>query len=936
VTLIGREPEVGQVVAALDRVTSGASPVGIRIEGPAGIGKSTLWQAGVEEARLRGWHVLAARAVASESRLTLGVLADLLAPVSDAVLAQLPEPQRRALAIALFRADPDPGLAVPLEGRMLGTAVRTVLRQLVADRPVLVGIDDAQWADSASVSAIAFALRRLDGLPIAFLLARRVPLALPFDVGEVLPLERWSRVEVGPMALGSINELLRVHGHRPPSRPTLVRIEQASAGNPFFALEIARVLEQRGEPPAGAPLPVPSDIRDLLQERLAAMPDLTRRTLLDLAVLGAPDAGRLRVIAGRDVDAELATAEREGLVRRVDGTAAFAHPLYAAAAMAMASADERRAAHARVASTAASNEEAARHRALAIDGPDAAIAEALDEAASEARQRGAPLAAAELLRLALERTPADDRGALARRRLALGDELKRAGDIPGAVLELEAVAGAEDAASRARARLQLAAIRYETDASPAAAVRLAQEALADAAGDAGLEAHAYAVLGSVDWNDLRNHDRYVAAGERRLAEAPDPDPVVEGILLAVRCGADFRNGRPLDDARIARALELERVAPAPAVADRFSASLGTWLKVLDRFDEARRWLERTRQTAIDEGDDGSLPYALAHLPELEIWTGHWGRAEAVAKEHLALAEATGLESQRVQALYNLALVHAHQGEVAEARREIAEGIAASEAAGDDWMLSGLLPIRGLLELSLGNPAAAVAPLSRSWELRKQLGVRAPTRPGPDLVEALAAAGDLPGAEAVQADLERRVAAFDRPSLHAATVRSGGLVLAASGRLEAARDALEEALRLHDAAPIAFDRARTLLALGQVRRRLRERGAAREAFEQARQAFEELGAHVWAERAAGELERTGLRRGSGIELTATERRVAELAASGLTNRAVAAALFISPKTVDANLGRAYAKLGIRSRAELGAMIGSRLAAADRTNMGDPPM
>ena len=132
-------------------------------------------------------------------------------------------------------------------------------------------------------------------------------------------------------------------------------------------------------------------------------------------------------------------------------------------------------------------------------------------------------------------------------------------------------------------------------------------------------------------------------------------------------------------------------------------------------------------------------------------------------------------------------------------------------------------------------------------------------------------------------------------------------------------ALEEALVLHAAAPIEFDRARTVLALGRVRRRLRERGAARDAFEEARAAFDGLGARCWTERAAAELDRTGLRRGAGLDLTETERRVAELAASGMTNREVAAALFISPKTVDANLGRAYGKLGIRSRAELGAVI-----------------
>jgi DNA-binding CsgD family transcriptional regulator len=941
--VIGREVELQLIESRLATVLQGGGGRATVIQGPAGIGKSTVWEAAARAAADAGWRVLSSRAVAGESQLTLTILADLLEPVPSATFAGLPQPQRRALDAALLRDAPGDGpeRATATEPRLLGTAVRSLLAELAGGHPLLIAIDDVQWLDPGSAAALAFALRRLGDARVVLLAARRTPLPVPLDLVATFGAEGVDEIEIGPLALGSMNALLSARGGGPPSRPTLVQIHQASAGNPLFALEIARVLGKRGEPPAGEPLPVPADLRELLRERLAATPAQARQVLLDLAILGSADADRLAAVAGRPVDAELARGEEDGLIRRDGHSVAFSHPLHAAAALASAAPSERRAAHARVAASATGQEERARHRALATEGPDEEIAAALEAAAADARRRAAPLAAAELLQLAIRRTPTDHPAELARRRLQLGEELKRAGDTEGAIRELESVAASEERIVRAKARLILASIRYETEPSSVPAVALATAALADAVGDPGLQAHAYAVLGAVDWDDLRNHDRYVAEGERLLAQVEQPDPVVEGLLIGIRCGADFRAGRPLDPALIDRALQLEAIAPAPAVSDRFSASLGTWLKVLDRFDEARTWLERTRQAAIDEGDEGSLPYALAHIPELEVWTGHWGRAEEVAREHLALAEATHLESQRDQALYNLALVHVHQGRVDEARDEIDRAVASSGAAGDDWMLSGVLPLLGLLELSLGYPAAAVGPLERGWEMRQRLGAEQPYRAGPNLIEALAATGRADRAAEVLADQERRLATVPRPSLLAATGRARGLVLAADGRLEEARVALEEALVLHDAAPIAFERARTLLALGQVRRRLRERGAARDAFSEAREEFERLGARIWAERAGAELERTGLRRGSGPELTESERRVAELAASGLTNREVATALFMSPKTVEANLGRVYAKLGIRSRAELGAVIGARHAptgsgAPGRTNMGDRPM
>jgi DNA-binding CsgD family transcriptional regulator len=407
---------------------------------------------------------------------------------------------------------------------------------------------------------------------------------------------------------------------------------------------------------------------------------------------------------------------------------------------------------------------------------------------------------------------------------------------------------------------------------------------------------------------------------------PTPDPGVLGLALLVRQGMAFEHGLGLDPAVATRALELEAVAPATSVSDRFSASLGSWLKYDDDLDGARVWLERSLQAAVDEGDEGSIPYLLSHLPQLELWAGNWPKAEALALRHQDLAIELGLESQRRQAVFNLAMLHVHQGRAADARREIADGLAAAASDGDQWTEMSMLPALGLLELSLGNARLAVEALAKATDLRDAAASTGPRRHEPDLVEALIAIGDLDRAEILLARVEARAAQFNRHSAIAAAGRTRGLLEAARGNPERAIEHLEQAVVEHDRAPMPFERARTVLALGQVRRRRRERLLAKQALTDALETFDRLGARLWSDRTRAELARVGLRRTSGGNLTETERRVAELAAGGLTNRAVAQALFVSPKTVEATLARAYRKLGVSSRAELGAVM-SRNAEAE---------
>jgi DNA-binding CsgD family transcriptional regulator len=913
--VIGRDAELRIVEAFLDDASRARTA--LLLQGEAGIGKTTVFREAVRRAAGRGFLVLVAQCAAAEAQLTLATLADLVEPAVDAEGVVLPSRQRAALDAALLRDAPE---GRPLEPRLLGAATRSLLSSLAADRPVLVAIDDSQWVDLASSLTLAFALRRLPHARIGVLCAQRtgeVPGFSPASLGDT---DRLTVIDIGPLTLAALHQLLKARLGHAPSRSVLVRISEASGGSPLFALEILRAIGSGPIPRAGEPLPVPADVRAIVRDRVRRLPRSTVDTLLLAATLGRAPVEVVERALGRRVDSDLEIAAGEGVARVEHDQVVFAHPLFAAAVMAEATPGERRAAHLRLAAVVAGDEERARHRALGSRGPTAAAAAELDAAAWGANARGAPAAAVELVDLALAMTPPDDITGRYARMLRLGELASRAGDTARATEVLGRVTReAADRRDRARAWLVLAAIAHEADA-PSSAIACASAALADAAGDPELLARAHATLAAVDWDDLSRRSAHVAEALRLLDTVPDPDPVVLGLALMARCQEDVASGRPLDPMVVERALALEERAAPPRIADRFSASLGTWLKYLDDFDAARHWLERTYQAALDEGDDGSLAYALSHLPELELWTGDWERAEVLARSHYEIAAGGDLEAQRRQALYNLALVHAHQGRFEAARAEIADALAAAASDGDTWTTSSVLPLAGLVELTTGNAAAAVQHLGRASELRDAMGMASPRRHDQDLVDALLAVGDVAAAAEVVRAMETRAARFGRWSSLAIAARGRGLVAAAAGDLAGAAEALERALAAHERVPIPIDQARTLLAVGQVRRRRRERRVAKEAFDDALAIFERLGARPWTERTRAELARTGLRHAAGPGLTETERRVAELAAAGRTNREIAATLFISPKTVEANLARAYGKLDVTSRAELGALLG----------------
>jgi DNA-binding CsgD family transcriptional regulator len=306
---------------------------------------------------------------------------------------------------------------------------------------------------------------------------------------------------------------------------------------------------------------------------------------------------------------------------------------------------------------------------------------------------------------------------------------------------------------------------------------------------------------------------------------------------------------------------------------------------------------------------------------VEIASGGWHDAMRHAEELADLSEQTSL--LRLPALRTLAHLALLRGDVSGARSLLTDVVAEAVPAGELHNLRSACQLEGLLELSLGDPAAAIAPLERARLIADRTSIGAP---GVllfvlDEIEARAATGDTESAVQLLRDFEERCARAELPALVPLLGRARGLVEAARGRLDSARAVLERAVEAEDTVPLPLERARTRLALGRVLRRLRRRSEAHAMLSDALERFETLGAPLWAERAREDRARIGGRAPSSDDLTPTEEQIAELVAAGMTNREVAATLFVTPKTVESALTRVYRKLGVRSRTELARRLDS---------------
>jgi DNA-binding CsgD family transcriptional regulator len=911
--IVGREQELQRLsafIAATDRL-----PVGCVIRGEAGVGKSTLWRATVRLAEDAGYRVLTCRPAGAEVRLSHSGLADLLEDCLDDVLPSLPPPLRRALGVALLRVEADDGT---LDQRAVAMGVLAAIRALAGSEPVLVAIDDAPWLDAPSADAIEYSARRLRTEPVAFLLSARSDSSprVPLGLERALDEHRLVDIELPPLSLGALHLLLRERTGRTFSRPILRRIFETSAGNPFYALELARAIED-APPTASEPMPITKGLDELLGHRLDALPSETTEALFISAAAGQPTLGVLDEILGASAAERLEPAVTAGIVRIDDAEIRFTHPLLAAAAYSRGGGHRRRW-HARLAEHSTDPEQRARHLALSVEGRDEALAALLMDAGLNARSRGASAAAAELFETAIARTPADDLELMARRTVDAVPTLTLVGDRQKARTLLEAVVTSIDEGPlRARALLLLSELVEDDVDGDVKQILLLDQAFREGGDDPGLQAHVLLQREMIE----RSADRFPAALElaRQALTLAERSADVSLLVHALTRTADLEvllglGGEPTD--RFARAIGLEATAHIGAGLGPASM-LAVCLVRAGRIDEARPLLLQQRQRALDEGDESSHDLLCLFLAELEWLAGNFEIALDFARESHEVAEGSGSRLMIGATSGVLALVEGTRGDLELAIPRAADGARICDEIGEAAYAAYDRQVLGLLELSRGDTKAARHHLAG---LTMEHGIEGPKRISfaGDAIEAMIRFDELGEAAELIAELDQRGRLLDRPPLTAIAIRCRALLIAADGRGAVPEAEIAEAIATFEALGLPFERARTLLVLGEVRRRAKQKRPAREALEAALASFDALGAPAWAERTRGELARIGGRSASG-DLTSTERRVAELVASGLSNKEVAAILFVSVKAVEANLSRIYAKLGVTSRTELARRI-----------------
>jgi DNA-binding CsgD family transcriptional regulator len=896
--IVGREDEIASVYAFVGEADGGVAA--LVLEGEAGIGKTTLWLAGLEHARALGLRVLVSRPAEAERSLAHVGLGDLFEGVLDDVLPALSMPRRRALEVALLLEQP---VADAVDPRALGLATRGALQLLAADDPLLVAIDDLQWFDASSAAALAFALRRLAASPVLLLLARRlVDGSRPSRLEQALAAERVRRLPMAPLSVGALHRVLRDRLDRSFARQTLLRIHERSGGNPFFALELARILDADVDPLE--PLPVPETLEELVRARISGLPVSTREALALASALGTPSESLLERagVPGGALDPALAAQ----VIEREQGAIRFTHPLLSTV-LYQDLGEERRSIHGRIAGIVEEPILRARHLALSKDTADAEVAAVLDEAAGLAADRGASAVAAELAEHALRLTPLGALDERHRRALAAARAHHAAGEWTRARTMATDLLGATKVSPLRAEVLLLLAELESVDRS----VGLLEEALRAATLHPRLQSVIHCRLA---WAARFKGGLGHARAALELADEVDDD-VLRSRARAVQAILSWFAGEteaPEDLA--ARAHDFATAVGGEQLVREATQAVVNTLAPSAKRGGARELLER-EQREWQERDEPRSARALWGLAWVEFWAGRWDLAAAHADRAHDISTQYGLEAPQDH-LPN-AVIAVHRGRLDLARKHSQRALELAE----EQFAARLHPpqhmaVLGLVALWSGDQSTAAEWLGKADGRAAELGWGEPSIRWwtSDYAEVLLEVGRIDDAMRLINLWEADAARVAREWVLPHVTRSRGLVAAAQGDVGRAASSLQQAVAQHEAVGDPYGRARALLALGIVGRRARQKRAARDAIRAALGGFEQLGAATWVEKARGELGGIGGRtREEG--LTAAERRVAALVAEGRTNREVAAALFLGERTVASHLTHIYTKLGVRSRTEL---------------------
>ena len=936
-------------------------PAALVIAGEAGSGKSRLWRGAVAAAAEAGVWVLRSEPSASEADIPFAGLHDLLAGVVPLVADAIPGPQREALEVALLLR---PAGEQPPAEHAVGRGALAALTALLTSGPVVVAVDDVQWLDAGSLDALEFALRRVTGAAAALsvlLAARTDAPADPLTVGAPRPPDGWRRllaafpavaeVTLTPLAPTQVQELL-------PATATAAQarlVASQSRGNPFWAREIwasmATAADTAAASPAAQP-PVPPLARAALARRLKR--SLTPAEAEALTVVAA--AGRITVpeaLAALDHLADPATAldaaVLAGVVAEIDGRLAAVHPLIGAAAVEAAAADRRAVLYRRLAQVSAGPERRAQFAALAARAegtdPDPAVADALDAAAEAAYARTAYAAAGKFAAQAVTFTPPDDGAAMARRRIRAGELLDMAGELDGAVEQLQAL----DMDTLPTADLERALPRLidllEYMGGEAAAIAMITRALGTASHDERRRALLLA-LASDPLYGVRRGRRAAADEAIRCAEAAGPaaNRSLHKALINLAI-VKVTAGEGVDTELLDRAERLEDALPRIPLYDTADHCRAVWYRYTEDLDASRAAQQRCMERARETGDDFTLSTCLSYVALTDELSG----------DYTAAAAAQG-ESEEIRAWYGwpespwlleprCELLIA-SGDLAAALRLVDEHLPEDEGQPLANRFVGAC-LRGKISAWSGAAAATAAYLEVATECADELGWADPgTRAHIDrvLAEAYVATGQPEKAAPISARLRDLGARMNRPALTGQAHRIDALAALAAAAdntandtdpgtapgtavdLAAAAAAARDAVAAHENCPLRPELARSLLVLGRIERRREDLAGSRATFSRARDLAREIGHRPLLTEIEAELPRAAVRprRSARLEttLTGAEERVAEQLAKGASNREAAAELFLSVRTVETHVASIYRKLGVRTRSELRRVLAQR--------------
>ena len=913
--LVDRESEAETLSGLLTGAREGRSAV-LVLRGKPGIGKSTLLDLAVGLAR--GFLVLRARGVEVESEIAYAGLHELVWPVVE-LLPGLRERQRAVLEGALALGPPVGG--DPLAVR---AATLSLLAAAAQDAPLLVVVDDAHWLDLASAEALAFAARRLDMEGIVALFAIRETEPSAFD-----------RTGLRELRIGGLDEqpattLLTQHA-RAIAPAVVQQLVSVAGGNPLALLEVPGALSDgqlEGREPLDEPLPVGHAAERAFAQRLERLPSDARDALV-LVAADEQDGGvaLASALRARGLSESFAPAERADLISIVDGRIRFTHPLVRSVVYHSAAGEQRRAAHAALAAAyGETSDRSAWHRAAATTGPDETIAAALEDAAARAAARGGLTTAARTFERAAGLTPESE--TRAQRLLAAATLAHATGRLTWASdLALAGERLANTPAVHADFQHLAAAVERETGSVLNARTLLWESASAIADQD---PTRATLMLIDATVVDTMSGDLRAAAasGQRALDQASSCSRAIQQMAaVAANMVANYRGLLPADHVHIdAFRRTVASLPELPATAAVTIEILWTsWYasQLEARHPREKSELDHAIASARKRGALGILPYLLGMGAQLDIREGRWTRASALASEAIELAHETRQPGYRAWGLVNAAMIEAAQGLEEGCRTHATQALELAQTSDIASLAVYVSSVLGLLEVGVGNIPRAIEHLEQCAQRAEACGLTHPNvvRYEPDLVEALHAAGDGPQALAAAIRLGQRADRVQSAWGLATAARCRGL-LTSEDEFE---KEFQAALLLHDRVPGGFERARTQLCYGKRLRLARRHSDAREQLTQALATFEHLAADPWAEHARRELRAIGInirtpREHPTIEtLTPQELRVALIIADGATIQEAATQLVLSPKTIEAHLGRAYRKLRVRNRAQLATKI-----------------